>query len=90
MDFTTGNSKNYNLQLTNKELSNALKKSHENASVLTAEVQVLKILVNIVKTCDDDCFVIFTDLLSNLQALGGNNCDHPYIQDMFKSLKTEK
>ena len=39
---------------------------------------------NIVKNCDGDRFIIFTDSLSGLQALDGNNCDHPFIQDISK------
>ena len=39
---------------------------------------------NIVKNCDRDCFIIFTDSLSSLQALDSNNCDHPFIQDILK------
>ena len=51
-----------------------------NASIFTAESQALKI----VKNCDWDCFIIFTDSLSSLQALDSNNCDHPFIQDILK------
>ena len=39
---------------------------------------------NIVKNCDEDRFIIFCDSLSSLQALDGNNCDHPFIQDILK------
>ena len=39
---------------------------------------------NIVKNCDGDLFIIFTDSLSSLQALDSNNCDHPFIQDILK------
>ena len=38
----------------------------------------------IVKNCDWDRFIIFTDSLSSLQALDSNNCDHPFIQDILK------
>ena len=55
-----------------------------NASIFTAELQALKMAFNIVKNCDWDCFIIFTDSLSSLQALDGNNCDHPFIQDILK------
>ena len=53
-----------------------------NACIFTAELQALKIAFNIVKKCDWDHFIIFTDLLSSLQALDRNNCDHPFIQDI--------
>ena len=39
---------------------------------------------NIVKNCDGDRYIIFTDSLSSLQALDGNNYDHPLIQDILK------
>ena len=39
---------------------------------------------NIVKNCEDDRFILFSDSLSCLQALVGNNCDHPFIQDILK------
>ena len=54
-----------------------------NASIFTAELQTLKMAFNIVKNCDEDRFIIFCDSLSSLQALDGNNCDHPFIQDIF-------
>ena len=47
---------------------------------------LLKMAFNIVKYCDWDHFVIFTDSLSSLQALDSNNCDHPFIQDILKLL----
>ena len=50
-----------------------------NASIFTAELQALKMAFNIVKNCDGDRFIIFTDTLSSLQALDGKNCDHPFI-----------
>ena len=53
-----------------------------NACIFTAELQALKIAFNIVKKCDWDHFIIFTDSLSSLQALDRNNCDHPFIQDI--------
>ena len=40
-----------------------------NASIFTAELQALKMAFNIVKNCDWDHFIIFTDSLSSLQAL---------------------
>ena len=57
-----------------------------NASIFTPELQALKMAFNIhvVKSCDEDCFIIFCDSLSSLQALDGNNCDHPFIQDILK------
>ena len=55
-----------------------------NASIFTAELQALKMAFNIVKNCDEDRFIIFCDSLSSLQALDGNNCDHPFIQDILK------
>ena len=55
-----------------------------NASIFTAELQALKMAFNIVKNCDWDRFIIFTDSLSSLQALDSNNCDHPFIQDILK------
>ena len=55
-----------------------------NASIFTAELQALKMAFNIVKNCDWDCFIIFTDSLSSLQALDSNTCDHPFIQDILK------
>ena len=55
-----------------------------NASIFTAELQALKMAFNIVKNCDWDRFIIFTDSLSSLQALDSNNCDHPLIQDILK------
>ena len=55
-----------------------------NASIFTAELQALKMDFNIVKNCDWDRFIIFTDSLSSLQALDCNNCDHPFIQDILK------
>ena len=55
-----------------------------NASIFTAELQALKMAFNIVKNCDDDRFIIFTDSLSSLQALDSNNCDHTFIQDILK------
>ena len=58
----------------------------DNASIFTAELQALKMAFNIVKNCDWDCFIIFTDSLSSLQALDSNNCDHPYIQDILNFL----
>ena len=54
-----------------------------NASIFTAELQALK-MAYIVKNCDWDYFIIFTDSLSSLQALDSNNCDHPFIQDILK------
>ena len=38
---------------------------------------------NIVKHYDGDRFIIFTDSLSSLQVLDSNNCDHPFIQDIW-------
>ena len=55
-----------------------------NASIFTAELQALKMAFNIVKNCDWDHFIIFSDSLSSLQALDSNNCDHPFIQDILK------
>ena len=55
-----------------------------NASIFTAELQALKLAFNIIKNCDWDHFIIFTDSLSSLQALDSNNCDHPFIQDILK------
>ena len=55
-----------------------------NASIFTAELQALKMAFNIVKNCNWDYFIIFTDSLSSLQALDSNNCDHPFIQDILK------
>ena len=54
-----------------------------NTSIFTAELQALKMAFNIVKNCDWDCFIIFTDSLSSLQALDSNNCDHPFLQDIL-------
>ena len=39
---------------------------------------------SIVKNCDGDRYIIFTDSLFSLQALDSNNCDHPFIQDILK------
>ena len=58
----------------------------DNASIFTAELQALKMAFNIVKNCDWDCFIIFTDSLSSLQALDSNNCDHSFIQDILNFL----
>ena len=55
-----------------------------NASIFTAELQALKMAFNIVKNCEEDRFIIFSDSLSSLQALDSNNCDHPFIQDILK------
>ena len=55
-----------------------------NASILTTELQALKMAFNIVKKCDGDGFIIFTDSLSCLQALDSKNCDHPFIQDILQ------
>ena len=44
-----------------------------NASIFTAELQALKMAFNIVKNCDWDHFIIFTDSLSSFQALDSNN-----------------
>ena len=55
-----------------------------NASIFTAELQALKMAFNIVKNCDGDRFIIFTDSLSRFQALDSNNCEHPFIQDILK------
>ena len=57
-----------------------------NASIFTAEFQALKMAFNIVKNCDWDRFITFTDSLSSLQTLDSNNCDHPFIQDILKFL----
>ena len=54
-----------------------------NGSIFTAELQALKMSFNIVKNCHGDHFIIFTDS-SSLQDLDGNNCDHPFIQDILK------
>ena len=56
-----------------------------NASTFTAELQALKMAFNIVKNCDWDRFIIFTDSLSSLQALDSNNCDHPFCSRYFKT-----
>ena len=55
-----------------------------NASIFTAELQALKMAFNLVKNCEGNCFMIFTDSLSSLQALDSSNCDHPFIQDILK------
>ena len=55
-----------------------------NASIFTAELQALKMAFNLVKNCDGNHFIIFTDSLSRLQALDSSNCDHPFIQDILK------
>ena len=55
-----------------------------NASIFTAELQALKMALNIDKNCDSDHFIIFSDSLSRLLALDSNNCDHPFIQDILK------
>ena len=55
-----------------------------NSSIFTAELQALKMAFIIVKNCDWDRFIIFTDSLSSFQALNSNNCDHPSIQDILK------
>ena len=55
-----------------------------NASIFTAELQALKMAFNMVKNCDGDRFIIFTDALSSLQALDSTNCDHPFNQDILK------
>ena len=49
------------------------------ASIFTAELQALKTAFNLVKNCDGDCFIIFTNSLSSLQPLDSNTCDHPFI-----------
>ena len=54
------------------------------AQVRLPEIQALKMTFNIVKNCDEDRFIIFTDSLPSLQALDSNNCDHPCIQDILK------
>ena len=54
-----------------------------NASIFTAELAI-KLAFYIVKNCDWDHFIIFTDSLSSPQALDSNNCDHPFIQDILK------
>ena len=54
-----------------------------NASIFTAELQALKMAFKIVKNCDGDRFIIFTDSLSSLQAVDSNNCYHPFIQDIL-------
>ena len=56
----------------------------DNASIFTTELQALKMAFNIVKNCDWDHFIIFTDSVSSRQALYSNNCDHPFIQDILK------
>ena len=56
----------------------------DNASIYTAELQALKLAFNLVKNFNGDCFIIFTDSLSSLQALDSNNCDHSFIQDILK------
>ena len=53
-----------------------------NASIFTTELPALKMAFNIVKNCDGDRFIIFTDSFSSLQAPDGNKCDHPFIQDI--------
>ena len=55
-----------------------------NASIVTAEIQALKMAYNLVKNCDGNRFIIFTVSLSSLQALDSNNCDHPFLQDILK------
>ena len=55
-----------------------------NASIFTAELQALKMGLNLAKNCDGDHFILFTDSLSSLQALDSNNCDHPFVQDILK------
>ena len=54
------------------------------AIIFTAELQALKMAFNIVKNCDWDRFIIFTDSLSSLEALDSNSCDHPFIQHILK------
>ena len=68
---------------TSKNLSSQVRLPG-NASIFTAELHTLKMAFNIVKNCDWDCFIIFTDSLSSLQALDSSNCDHPFIQDISK------
>ena len=63
---------------------NAQVRLPDNASIFTAELQALKMAFHIVKNCDWDHFIIFTDSLSTLQALDSNNCDNPFIQDILK------
>ena len=58
--------------------------SNNVSAQVTAELQALKMAFNVVKNCDWDRFIIFTDSLSSLQALDSNNCDHLFIQDILK------
>ena len=55
-----------------------------NASIFIAELQALKLAFILVKSCDGDHFIIFTDSLSSLQAFDDNSCDYPFIQDILK------
>ena len=55
-----------------------------NANIFKAELQALKMAFNLVKNCDGNRFIIFTDSLPSFQALDSNNCDHPFIQDILK------
>ena len=54
-----------------------------NASIYTAELQALKLALNLVQNLIGLRFIVYTDSLSSLQAINGCNYNHPFIYDLI-------
>ena len=57
----------------------------ENASVYTAELQAIKLAVELAGTRPESKFIIFTDSLSSISALQGRNYEHPFLIDILEN-----
>ena len=54
------------------------------ASIYTAELQALKMAFYLVENSTGHDYIIFTDSLSSLMALKGNQFHHPFISDLLQ------
>ena len=56
----------------------------DGASIYTAELQAIKMALELVQESNEDEFIIFSDSMSSLIALEGENADHPFIQEIME------
>ena len=55
------------------------------ASIYSAELQAIKIALDMIKNSEMDKSVIFSDSLSSLVAIQEGNQNHPYIQEILET-----
>ena len=55
------------------------------ASIYTAELQAIKMALELAQSTSGQSFIIYTDSLSSLQALSGSQYTHPFILDILNT-----